>query len=406
MSVFAVLLNGFIKSMTSLLFGLVIVFLYIHAGQQKWIAIEWKKNRDATFRNFISLLMYGIIIGFVSSAIIIFLGIAISFQTAVVLYIPVLVLLFFQWNNILLSILVSIISLVATIFNINLSVPALIAFTGILYFSTGLLTILDGDRDRISVITKSVNEKSKHIGSIYLDRIWALPLIVLITPDEFIKSSFLFSMPEWWPLFNSNNSTNYFVMLPIIAVLGYHKLVRGTNTSKQIKINGLSYIFLGIFCFALGIISSHIIYFVYLSAILLPIIHLLIYKLEYKFINNYDEYFKAPWRGLKIIDTYENSIAQNLGVQQGDILVRINDQDINSLKMFSYYMESAPTTLEFHVIRNDIELVFKYNGERNIKNVGFIFVPRNTYKYFIIPTKHNFIKSEFNKFINKKNKHK
>jgi S1-C subfamily serine protease len=127
---------------------------------------------------------------------------------------------------------------------------------------------------------------------------------------------------------------------------------------------------------------------VYLAAIVIPLLHEFLVFWNRQAQLKGEPVFKAPWRGIRILDVLPEKVGKFMGLKQGDIILSINGRQVNSEAMLEEILRDSPNLIWVTVLRENgetMELEYR-DYERGIRDLGLMLVPRSTGKYY--PFKH------------------
>ena len=119
-------------------------------------------------------------------------------------------------------------------------IPGLLALIGILHLTESFLIAVSGHLFASPLFLKTENGV---VGGFSLQKFWPLPLVGLIAtvvPEVTAQTATAVQMPDWWPLFASTTTpaagqTLMYVLLPIVAGLGYGDLAVSSTPQKKSK---------------------------------------------------------------------------------------------------------------------------------------------------------------------------
>src|SRR5690606_32242265 len=133
----------------------------------------------------------------------------------------------------------------------------------------------------------------------------------------------------------------------------------------------------------LAIVSSRTYWVKYLAAVSAPLFHELIVIVGKKRQMKGEPVFNVPWVGLRVLEVLPELPGDKMGIKRGDILFNVNGKNISSQEMLYEVLGEYSYMVWVDVKRKDEILSFEYTDYTNgIDNLGLVFVPRNTGKYF------------------------
>ncbi len=385
MALIKLIFSCFAQAITSLFFiGIVMVaYLYIQRNarlEESWLGVL----RNPVSTQLADVVLYGMLVGLMASVLIVLIGIAIDYNAILFIWPLALFLMLFNQRYICFSYAGGIVSLVSLLTGWpKVDVSSLIALVGILHLMESLLIILDGYKDSLPVWIE--HRMFKPVGAYLMQKVWPIPLVVLVIPEAgaSLASGGGVAMPDWWPLFKPQNMAQVFALLPIVAVLGYGDIAITQLPNERTRESGF---WLGVYSTAIlimAVVSSRVYWVKYVAAVSAPLFHELLIILSKRGQMRGKPAFAVPWRGLRVLEVLPESPAQKMGVQRGDILLRLNGRDINSEDMLHEVLSQCMYFIWVEVRRKDKVLTLEYQDYQNpIEDLGIIFVPRTTGRYF------------------------
>lgn len=217
---------------------------------------------------------------------------------------------------------------------LDIDIPSMIALVAVLHIVEGLLVMIDGSRGAIPVFSK----KGKDIiGGFALKRLWPLPIafFVLLNSTDILNLGNGSPMPNWWPLLNISIPEKLLMnsvvaLVSFYSILGYSSITFTKSKEKKALSSGIFIMAYGIIVLLFAQIAQKNIIIKAISIISMPIIHetmLIIQqyievKKDPKYISNRD--------GIMVLEVIPNSLAENMGIESGDLLLEINNENIKT----------------------------------------------------------------------------
>lgn len=385
MSLIKLIFTSFAQSITSLFFIVIVIMAYLYIQRNAQLEIFWLGIlRNPVSTQLANVLLFGMVVGLLASGLIVLLGITIDYRAILFIWPLALLLMLFNQRYMCFSYAGGAISLLSLLVGWpKFDVSAIIALVGILHLMESLLIFLDGYRDSLPVWME--HSMFKPVGAYLMQKMWPIPLVVLVIPEATaeLASGGGVSMPQWWPLFKSNQMAEVFALLPIVAVLGYGDIALTQLPRERAKESGFWLGVYSLIILILAVISSRVYWVKYVAAISTPLLHELLIIISKRGQMKGEPAFAVPWRGLRILEVLPESPSQQMGLQRGDILLNINGKNINSMEMLNEVLDEYPSFVWVDVRRRDKVLSFEHsNFIDGIGDLGVIFVPRHTGKYF------------------------
>lgn len=393
MALLEIVITHFACSITSLMFIVVLTLAFFYMSrfaklEEAWLGIL----RSPLNTRFLSAVLFGMIVGLVASFCIVLVGIPLDYKAVLYIWPLAILLMLFNKRYLCLSYAGGIVSLSALVFGWpDVNVPSIIALVGILHLMESLLIWFDGYRDSLPIWIKHKNDNT--VGAYLMNKIWPIPLVVLIVPEGILQAAEgAIAMPDWWPLFTQQPGVEVLALFPIVAVMGYSDIAITQSSRGRVKETGF---WLGVYSLViliLAMISSRIYWVSFIAALAAPVLHELLIIFGRKSQLQGDPAFKAPWRGLQILEVMPSSQAEKMGIKPGDLLLAINGRDVNSKDMLDEVLLGYPAYVWLDIKRDDKDIILEYKDYQNgICDLGMIFVPRHTTKHFRIDERNSII---------------
>lgn len=381
-------------------FWLVILIIWI---QYKKTA-KLEKNMFGTIKlrpeeKTFSALVLGIIGGFIGSVVVLILGLSVSNIGLNYVWPIALLLMLLHPRFICFSYASGIISLISLISGkLNIDVAGLMALVAVLHLVESLLIYFGGYLHASPIYLK--DEKYGIIGGFSLQEFWPVPIILLtiISSTTDIPMESLVSMPDWWPLLKPPDyimqSNPIFMMIPVVAALGYGDIALTTIPKVRCRKTGIHLFLFSIILLILSVMASHHLLFSYIAAIFGPVAHEILIYLGKKSERQNPPLYKAPDFGEMVLDVISGSEAERIGLKSGDIILNINGRDLVDANDFEDIMNAFPTyiwltykTLEGEVKTGEIK-AFPYGTNQ----IGVILVPKDSNVSYVITEDMNIVK--------------
>ena len=219
----------------------------------------------------------------------------------------------------------------------------LMLLVAVLHIIEAILIILNGNhQSQVRYFTKEYET----IGGYTFNRIWPLPL-VLFVGDIMIKP------------------------ITIIALLTYGDFTISNYPRKKTIKSGIILLIYGLIL----LVTCKIMISPYFPPLLAIVGHELIIQ-----INKYKEKTRAPLydnpkEGLRVLDVMNKSVAKEVGISEGDIILEINDTKIEDPKDLIHIEVTKPSKYKLRFFSTRKGLVNKtYQGKK--KTLGMITLPR------------------------------
>jgi len=343
--------------------------------EEQWLGV----NRRSFMEEMSWTLLAGILVGLIASLSLIMTGIHFS-ETMIYALIPAVIAMLFGRGVMLLPIAAGAVLGVEYLWGREIFDPAaLLAMLGMLYLIRGLLIGWDGSRHSVPVyMKKAPNEPT---GAHVIQRVWPVPLMILMLPQEAMGGGASVSMPAWWPLFNGPMEDISLMLLPMAVLTGYGDVVSRDLPWERTRDRGLLYGGFGLMVTAYAILVLKNPELAYPAVIGLPVLY---FVLHWVFGGQgSEEAFSVPRQGIRVLDVMDDSIGELMGIRPGDIVLSLNAQLLNTIPMLDEMMGKGPHRVVMEVKRKDRTLSMEHTEVMSIHHLGLILLPRHTGKFLV-----------------------
>jgi hypothetical protein len=380
------LFSAFAQSITSFLYIMIIMMVYIHIKRSARLEESWLGFLRDTMRNrLMGVMLFGMIVGLAASSLIIFIGIPIDLNSILIIWPLSLILTLLNERYLCFSYAGGILSLISLIFGWpDIDVSSILALIGILHLMESILILLNGHKDALPVVME--HKRFKPIGAYTMSKFWPVPLVMLAVPTNIMQAAGSgIRMPDWWPLFGGHGAGDLnLVLLPIAVVLEYGDLAVTANAKQRSRQTGLLLGAYSLLILTVAAFSTRYGWLKYAGAVLMPALHEMILYFGRKSQLDGKPVFGAPWRGLRILDVIPENLGSKMGLLPGDVLLNVNGKGINSEEMLQEALLAAPTYIWMDIARDGKEETVEYkNYNRERDSLGILFVPRKASRLFL-----------------------
>ncbi len=379
-----------------------LIMIYLH--YKKTMEVERQlfhiKLHSPGLQTLISL-GYGLLGGFLSSIIILGLGIVLNPSDFWILLTVALLLSLFHVKYLCFAYaagLVSVISLflqqiaqpvwaqsgvIALIWQqlIQLNIPSLLAFVAVLHLIEAILTRMQGEKNASPIFLQ--NKRGRIMGAYRIQPFWVVPVMFLISPGA--GGGWMLSQPDWarwWPLFQhpwDPSAGAGFIMLAVPVALGYADMAIAGTPREKVRFSSLllfiySGILLGLSVAAM--LLDHPLWM--LPAALFAFIgHEWMIWLGHRRDWNQPPLFVQSGEGLHVLGIVPGSPAEKMEIEPGDTIIKVNDMTVNRKEDLYPAIQRNPAFCKLQVknVYGHIKLVQRslYAGEHH--QLGVILSP-------------------------------
>ncbi|MDD4588096.1 MAG: PDZ domain-containing protein [Heliobacteriaceae bacterium] len=300
-------------------------------------------KREKIWRPVLIAVIYGILGGFVGSALMITFGITITAEGFAYLWPLALLLMLINIRYMCFAYAGGLLCLGAIIFDWpGISVAQIMGLVAILHMIEAFLIFVSGHQGNMPVYVG--NRRGFTVGGYNLQSFWPIPLLVLtlVVPESSAQVSGM-SMPSWWPLIAPPEVFRHFspddllyLPLPIVAGLGYGDLaVTGTPREHS----RFSAAWLAVYSFVLlglAVLASFVPALAVLAALFGPLGHeALILWTQKRELEGTPLFVHSP-RGVRVLAVRRGSPAEKLGLKPGDVIGFVNGMATHSNRELAF----------------------------------------------------------------------
>lgn len=308
-------------------------------------------SQESAFDKVIEATLYGIMIGILGSISMKWIGIPLEFTKTSLLLLPIAILMSlknprfacFSYATAILGIIK-----IVLIPQLNFDIPGMITLVGMLHLMEAVLVYTTGADGSIPII---IRRNGEHVGAYIMQKYWAVPMALMI-----------------------NTITFY----PMCGLLGFGSIAVTSTPEKKAKKIGLA---LGIY--ATTILIGAIIVTKHsgvqlLIVILVPLLHELIYFIDRYLENNKKPIYVLPEKGVRVLEVVYNSPAYKMGIQRGDVIIKLNNIEIESITHYYRLIKREHNKVWLNILSiNGQSKILEYEDySQGITELGIVLLPK------------------------------
>lgn len=372
------------------------------------IALQWKRQVDIERKLFSARLhtvaegllqsvFYGVLGGLLASCLFIGLGVVFSLEPFVYLWVIALILMLFQirylcfaYSGAVLGLLVLLSRWFPQVGQITwlenfwtslqeIYLPSLFILVAGLHLIEALLVYLTGGRRATPVFIQS--KRGRLVGGFHLQQFWFVPLFLLMEGGY----SSLLPLFSGWPLFAPEPASPFTLML-LPAVLGYTEQAVSFSPEEKARQSAKGLLVYSLTLLILTLLA------VYLSP------HLIIAVLLCSFLGHEALFWFSAWQekrrvpiyihpreGLKILAVIPRSPAAKMGLQPGEVIVKVNGHRVNQRNELYQALVTNQTFCKLEVINLAGELKFAQSSlyAEDHHQLGIVLAPDQQAPYYL-----------------------
>jgi hypothetical protein len=337
---------------------------------------------------------WGWIGGVCASVLLLFVGVNIQFDVVILLWIITVILVLLRVRFLCLAYAVGILgvaqvvlswipdmaSLKETLPMLDIveraDIPSLLVIVAVLHLLEGMLTHFQGARMATPLFLEG--KRGQIIGGQQLQGFWPVPLFLLVP----MTGGSDLSLP-WATLFGADLASGW-TLLAFPAMIGFTELTISKLPRKQARASANLLYLYGIILLAAAVAAHFWSVIVLLGALLSIALHEGLIR-----YNQWTEEKQVPFyvhssRGLMVLSVVPNSPAQEIGIQTGEIIHKINGHKIKTKADLHLAMRLNSAFCKLEVLNEEGEVRFLhraiYNGDHH--QLGIILAPDQDALYF------------------------
>lgn len=371
------------------IFLYILIIVYIRAQHQRYSELQsdvYGKPERSLREITEQIILTGLIAGFIVSFFTVAAGITIETETVRYLFYIMCFLLLFDLRLVCISYAAGILAAISLIFGTpRVNIPSLLCLVAVLQLVESILIFMSRRNGCVPVFIKHNNEIA---GAFLIRRFWMIPVVFFTHIMQSVAVGSL-DFAEGWPLiFNSPSLEAGAWALGLdclVAVLSHTDIAITMHPEKKsIQSAGMLFVY-SFVLLVMAFISLDIMWVGYVGVIFCVLGHEGVYFYSKLSENAGVPLYSAVRRGLRIMDVLPGSHAGKMGLERGDIILSINNNDIQTDEGVTEALREFPNYTWIHVLGWDgKERTVEYScfpGGYN--TLGIISVPREkevTYK--------------------------
>lgn len=312
----------------------------------------YKTTKRKPFRYMLAdIVLQGIIVGAITSIVIMTVGVPLYFSEYLALLMPFALLLsIFKMRFICISypagllVLISLLLNGQTIFNITLPdiqihIPSIITIVGILHIMEGLLVMLTAHKEAVPVLSE---KNGQLIMGHFVFMNWPVPLSLLVVAVGTARGEAVIT-PEWWPLYGfvGLGAGTILSLFPAIGTLGYHSVTFSQEPKKRMQKSGLLILIYSICLLIIGYISVQYQILQIVGAFFMVALHEVVHWSEQQSEKKNEPLYTLPKEGVRIMQVVEGGYAEELGWEKGDIIEQIDQYLVEDIQHLLLLFKTA-----------------------------------------------------------------
>lgn len=315
------------------IFLYILVILFIRAQYQKYSELQgdiYGKPAKSLRERTEQIILTGLIAGFVAGLIAVAAGITIETDAVRYLFYIMCLLLLFDMRFVSISYAAGLLAAISIISGYpKVYIPSLLGLVAILQMVESMLIYINRKSDCVPVF---IRHKDELAGAFLIRRFWMIPIVFFTYVLQTGGTSLDFS--AGWPLFFGSPALKggaYALGLDcLVAVLCYSDIAITRHPEKKCTQSAIMLFGYSTILLLLAVFSVNTQWLGYVGVVFCVLAHEGIHYYSIYSENRGQPLFNAVRRGLRVMDVLAESHAQMMGLERGDIILSINNNDIQT----------------------------------------------------------------------------
>lgn len=363
------------------IFLYILVILFIRAQYQKYSELQGdiygkpaKSLREITEQ----IILTGLIAGFVAGFIAVATGITIEAEAVRYLFYIMCLLLLFDMRFVCISYAAGLLAAVSLIFGYpKVSIPSLLGLVAILQMVEGVLVYMDRKSECVPVF---IRHKDEIAGAFLIRKFWMIPIVFFTYALQ--AGGISLDISAGWPFIFGSPALKggaYALGLDcLVAVLCYSDIAITKHPEKKCTQSAIMLFSYSTLLLIIAVLSVNVQWLGYVGVVFCVLAHEGIHFYSVYSENRGKPLYNAVRRGLRVMDVLTESHAKKMGLERGDIILSINNNDIQTDEGVSEALREFPTFTWIRVTGWDgKERTIEYRCfPSGYNTLGIISVPR------------------------------
>ena len=211
-------------------------------------------------------------------------------------------------------------------------IPALLVLIALLHLVEALLIYVGGHWGSSPIYLK--RSGGEVVGAFTLQRFWPIPLVALLVTIVAQTEIVGVSMPDWWPILESNlqpreNQSLQYMVIPIAAGLGYADMALSSTPRERTAFSAKWLAVYSIILLLVAVGSEFMRWLVLPGVLFAPIGHELLILYGKKQEESNSPRYCMPEKGVPIMKVLPNSPASDAGLLDDDLVLKVNGNPVD-----------------------------------------------------------------------------
>ena len=218
------------------------------------------------------------------------------------------------------------------------------------------------------------------VGAFQLQNFWPLPLVLLMAvavPEGDARALALGS--SWWPVLPLSLEAPegqrwLYGLLPVVAALGYADMAVTEPPARRRWRTAMQLLAYSLLLLLIAVASAWQHWLQPVAALLAPVGHEWLIMKGNRRETRGEPFYVPPVRGVMVLDTVLDSPARVAGLRSGDVLLRVDEQEVSSGGELGAALLRAGSTARLFWLREEVEMQKELPLPENGR-LGVILVP-------------------------------
>lgn len=320
------------------------------------------------------ILVQSILVGSLVSFLVVFIGIPLYFNEFLLFLIPISLLLSMVRIRFLdLSYGVALICFLSLIMDGQTHIASLILLVGIISLIKGLLILLTKEQSVIPVLSRKDNQII--LGHI-IHKSWILPIGLLILQIGELATQGI-QMPTWWPMIQYSHDQNiFYTMFPFVAFMNHNSISYTQTLQKHQKQSGSMNIIFGALLLLIGVLAVENLYIQIMGTLIMVVFPEGMHHAKVRKEKKQPPIYTHPENGLRIMEVIQGGIADEIGMELGEVIEKVNDTFVQDIKHFLRMVKEAEgeIIIESRTIAGRL-MRYEIHKSKDLTRMGVRFIP-------------------------------
>lgn len=269
----------------------------------------------------------------------------------------------------------------------QVNIYQVLALVALLHMVESLLIFFSGHLG--AVPTFFGGSSGKVVGGFTLQKFWPIPLVALTVVDFSASAELFGNMPRWWPLIKPGNVSELnnfgYALISVVAGLGYGDLAIARNPWEKSRLSAFYLALYSVTLFMLAVFAQYYSFLSLAAALFSPLGHELVIYIGRKIELAGRPAFAPSNRGVRVLDVIPDSVAWDMGIRSGDVLITVGGTPVNDRWGLKHVLDHIPGSLEIEFLQGPGQvynrgLAFRPNMRRSL---GVLLIPSENERDYV-----------------------